>query len=182
LCDRDGIGFALLHRGAEKFGETITLAVNLLTEYPLRETDRPPTPGQRYVLAMLRNPGFAEEIAHLIDVVKEVHGQYGEDLCWMDIDKIFAAAGLPVPDRSVGDPAAMLKNCTRYVLHMCQGGGGWKSYAELEQELVGLRKAYDLLNKGMESQCELQDRLKQENRELRARLERWEHASQTLPG
>lgn len=70
----------------------------------------------------------------LLKVIKQVHAQHADDLCWMDIDLIFKAAGLPVPDRSVGDPKAMLKNCDRYVNGMCKGGT-WKSYAQLEKEL-----------------------------------------------
>ena len=69
----------------------------------------------------------------LLAVIREVHGQYADDLCWMDIDKIFAAAGLPVPDRRVGDKAAMLANCSRFIEAMCQGGK-WPSYKELESE------------------------------------------------
>ena len=69
----------------------------------------------------------------LLAVIREVHGQYADDLCWMDIDKIFFAAGLPVPDRSVGDKAAMLSNCKRFIEAMCQDGK-WQSYKELESE------------------------------------------------
>lgn len=76
----------------------------------------------------------------LLEVINDVHSQHADDLCWMDIDRIFIAAGLPVPDRSVGDKKAMLKNCDRFVNGMCKGGGGWKSYAELEQEIKILKK------------------------------------------
>jgi hypothetical protein len=48
----------------------------------------------------------------------------------------------------------------------------------LANELVGVRKAYDLLHAGMGSQCELMDEMKQrgrtleaENADLRAKLE-----------
>ena len=72
-------------------------------------------------------------LEHVIGVIADVHKQRADDLCWMDVDKIFAAAGLPVPDRRVGDKAAMLANCGRFIETMC-AGGGWKSYAELEGE------------------------------------------------
>lgn len=75
------------------------------------------------------------------DVVKQVHAEHADDLCWMDIDRIFAAAGLPVPDRKVGCKFSMVKNCVRFVGEMCQEGGGWKSYAELEAEIEQLKRS-----------------------------------------
>jgi hypothetical protein len=70
----------------------------------------------------------------LHEAIRQVHSQRADDLCWMDVDKIFVAAGLPVPDRRVGDKEAMLKNCRRYIDTMCQGGG-WPTYAELEAKV-----------------------------------------------
>ena len=75
----------------------------------------------------------------LMAVIREVHSQHADDLCWMDIDRIFAAAGLPVPDRKVGDKSAMLRNCELFIGVMCQSGQ-WQSYAELEVELDRLKK------------------------------------------
>lgn len=75
----------------------------------------------------------------LLRVVREVHAERVDDLCWMDIDRIFAAAGLPVPDRSVGDKAAMLSNCSRFIDTMCQGGR-WRSYRELEGSVAELSR------------------------------------------
>lgn len=69
----------------------------------------------------------------LLQTIKEVHSQHADDLCWMDIDRIFVAAGLPVPDRKVGDKKAMKRNCDRFIDIMCQAGG-WQSYVELEAE------------------------------------------------
>lgn len=74
----------------------------------------------------------------LLSVIKDVHGQYADDLCWLDIDRIFTAACLPVPDRKVGDKAAMKRNCERFIDEMCKGGS-WKSYAELEEEIKNLK-------------------------------------------
>lgn len=79
-----------------------------------------------------------QQISNLIQVIKDVHKQHADDVCWMDIDRIFVAAGLPVPDRKVGDQEAMLKNCARFIPIMCQGGK-WKSYVELEEEIEQLR-------------------------------------------
>ncbi len=108
--------------------------------------------------------------ADLLGAVKFVHRQHADDLCWMpaDVNVIFRAAGLPPQDLRVGDKAAMLKNCERYV-GCLQSGGPWKSYAELESELDGERKANQILNAGFVSTCEDRDRLKQRVRELEAK-------------
>lgn len=80
--------------------------------------------------------------AQLLKVIQEVHAARGDDVCWMDIDKIFVAAGLSVPDRRVGDKEAMLKNCKLFIDNMC-AGGKWKSYFELEREVATLQKLLD---------------------------------------
>jgi hypothetical protein len=71
----------------------------------------------------------------LMAVIRTVHRQRGDDTCWMDIDHIFAAAGLPVPDRKVGDKFAMIRNCGRFIETMC-ADGQWLSYADLEKALA----------------------------------------------
>ena len=84
---------------------------------------------------------MAKEVTleNLLNTIRIVQQQHADDLCWMDIDLIFQAAGLPILDRKVGDKFCMLKNCTRYIDTMCKGGT-WKSYEELEQENKILRK------------------------------------------
>jgi hypothetical protein len=81
-------------------------------------------------------------LERLMAVIKDVHSQYADDVCWMDIDKIFEAAGLPVPDRRVGDKEAMKRNCAVFVDTMCQGGA-WKSYRELEDELLRHKQGWE---------------------------------------
>src|SRR6266850_414188 len=75
----------------------------------------------------------ASQYTKIMDSILEVHKAQGDDNCWMDIDKIFKAAGLPVPDRTVGDKKAMHDNCARFIETMC-AGGEWKSYAALLRE------------------------------------------------
>jgi hypothetical protein len=70
----------------------------------------------------------------LLNVIESVYGQRGDDNCWMDIDLIFKAVGLPTPDRKVGDKEKMKANCVRYIDTMC-AGGRWLSYTELEARL-----------------------------------------------
>ena len=81
------------------------------------------------------------QIDALLAVIRDVHTQHADDLCWLDIDRIFLAAGLPVPDRTVGDKCAMLKNCERFIQTMC-AGGKWQSYAELEAERDEYRRRW----------------------------------------
>lgn len=68
-------------------------------------------------------------------VIREIHKEIGDDNCWMDIDKIFVAAGLTVPDRSVGDKTAMLVNCHKFVNNACTGNKSWASYKQLRDVL-----------------------------------------------
>ncbi len=75
-------------------------------------------------------------VSRVTAAVKEHHDQKADDRCWMDDDKLYAAVGLSPPDRRVGDKAAMLENCKRFVSNRCDGGGPWKSYRELEAELA----------------------------------------------
>ncbi len=85
---------------------------------------------------------LADAYIRLLDTIREVHSEHGDDLCWMpaDVNKIFVAAGLPPQDLRVGDKAAMLKNCERYVATLKEGGL-WPTYAELEAELAALKAA-----------------------------------------
>lgn len=83
-----------------------------------------------------------DELQRLRNVIHDVHSQYGDDLCWLDIDRIFLAVGLPVPNRTVGDKAAMLKNCARFIGTMCSGGQ-WRSYAELERDIEQLKAQHE---------------------------------------
>lgn len=83
---------------------------------------------------------YESKLENLLKVIREVHSQYADDVCWMDIDKIFLAAGLEVPDRKVGDKEKMKANCARFIDTMCQGGN-WKSYQELESEIEALKNS-----------------------------------------
>jgi hypothetical protein len=78
---------------------------------------------------------LCDEYERIEAAICKVHEQRADDRCWMDIDALFALVGLPTADRRVGDKAAMLENCRRFVETQCEGGG-WRSYAELEAELL----------------------------------------------
>lgn len=84
----------------------------------------------------------AEELAVLKKAIQEHYDQHADDRCWMDDVQLYEAAGIRVdPERfKVGDRAAMLKNCERYVEHRCRDGGPWKSYAELEARIAELEQ------------------------------------------
>ena|SRR5258706_11303088 len=72
------------------------------------------------------------QLVTLLDAIKYAHEQRADDRCWMDVAKVYEAAGLPPPDTSVGDKSKMLANCMRYVDRYCtEGDSAWRSYAEL---------------------------------------------------
>jgi hypothetical protein len=72
-------------------------------------------------------------VAELESAIRNHRDQKGDDRCWMDDQSLYAVLkDGNLGDNTVGDQAKMLKNCERYVHLRCQGGGGWKSYAELE--------------------------------------------------
>lgn len=67
--------------------------------------------------------------------------QKADDRCIEDDDRLYAALGDGIKcDRRVGDKAAMLANCQRFIENRCEGGE-WRSYAELEAENARLRAA-----------------------------------------
>lgn len=79
------------------------------------------------------------ELRRLRAAIAKHHSQKADDRCWLDDCDLYLAAGLPVHDARVGDRAAMLANCKRFIERRCGGGGPWKSYAELEAENAALR-------------------------------------------
>lgn len=78
--------------------------------------------------------------------IKTHHSQKADDRCILDDDRLYAAAGLPPCDRRVGDKAAMLKNCERFIERRCESGG-WPSYAQLEAERDAARDELAELNR-----------------------------------
>ena len=77
--------------------------------------------------------------------IKTHHAQKADDRCWIDDFDLYKAAGLPMHDPFVGDKAAMLENCKRFIKNRCGEGGDWKSYAELEKELAEASAANERL-------------------------------------
>lgn len=62
--------------------------------------------------------------------IAEHAAQKADDRCIEDDDRLYALVGAKC-DRRVGDKAAMLANCARFIEQRCEGGG-WPTYAELE--------------------------------------------------
>jgi hypothetical protein len=81
-------------------------------------------------------PDPTVELARLRAAIAKHHAQRADDRCFLDDDELYAAAGLPVPDRRVGDKLAMLANCIRFIDRRCESGGPWRSYVELEAHLA----------------------------------------------
>lgn len=75
-----------------------------------------------------------KRLLEIREAVVNHHSQKADDRCWLDDDLIYNAFGLQPVDRHVGDKAAMLDNCRRFINKRCFGGK-WRSYAELETAL-----------------------------------------------
>ena len=75
-----------------------------------------------------------KQITALRAAIHKHWSQKADDRCWMDDDLLYAAAGLPPVDRSVGDANAMLLNCKRFINQRCEERK-WKTYAELEVDI-----------------------------------------------
>lgn len=67
--------------------------------------------------------------------------QKADDRCWLDDIGLYSAAGVShLADNRVGDKAAMMVNCARFIERRC-AGGQWPTYAELESQLAACRAA-----------------------------------------
>lgn len=75
------------------------------------------------------------EVRRLTEAINTHRSQKADDRCIEDDDRLYEALGDGIKcDRRVGDKAAMLANCQRFIEKRCEGGG-WPSYAELEAEV-----------------------------------------------
>lgn len=84
---------------------------------------------------------MSEEAERLRAAIIKHRSQKADDRCIEDDDELYAALGDGIPcDRRVGDKAAMLQNCARFIERRCEGGG-WSTYAELEAQLAEARAA-----------------------------------------
>lgn len=89
------------------------------------------------------------------------------------------AVSLPTCPATAAPPGECAHGIT---LPVCNDPDGWcpaclrDALASVRHESLGQRKAYALLQKGMESQCHLMDAMKQELRAAQAKIERLRHA------
>lgn len=108
-------------------------------------------------LTVLRANGYAvppeaveiqwqlQRIIDLENAIKTHRSQKADDRCIEDDDRLYEALGDGIKcDRRVGDKAAMLRNCERFIDNRCQGGG-WPNYAQLEAEIGQAHHALDLM-------------------------------------
>lgn len=76
------------------------------------------------------------EVRKLRAAIEKHRGQKADDRCIEDDDELYAALGDGIKcDRRVGNKLDMLANCFHFIENRCEGGG-WASYAELEQALI----------------------------------------------
>lgn len=79
-------------------------------------------------------------IAELENAIRKHRSQKADDRCIFDDDELYEVLGDGIKcDRQIGDKAAMLKNCERFINQRCEAGK-WPSYAELEKELETEKK------------------------------------------
>lgn len=86
-----------------------------------------------------------ERIKELEDAIRTHRSQKADDRCIEDDDRLYAVLQDGVTcDRHVGDKAAMLHNCARFIQNRCEAGQ-WLTYAELEAELKRVKDACRVL-------------------------------------
>lgn len=83
---------------------------------------------------MTHEQELESEVQGLRAAIQRHYNERGDDRCWMDDDKLYAAAGLPPCDRRVGNKEEMLANCARFIERRCEEGG-WPTYRELEEQV-----------------------------------------------
>jgi hypothetical protein len=92
-----------------------------------------------------------DENKRLRAAIKKHHEQRADDRCFLDDAELYAAVGLAPADVRVGDKDAMLANCKRFLAQRCEGGGPWKSYAELEAENARLKEWRDSVSSAVKN-------------------------------
>jgi len=90
-----------------------------------------------------------ELLAQLNDLraaIKTHRSQKADDRCIEDDDRLYEALGDGIKcDRAVGDKAAMLRNCQRFIERRCKGGT-WPSYADLEKRLKAIAEVIEAVD------------------------------------
>ena len=77
-------------------------------------------------------------ITELEVAIRQHRDQKADDRCIEDDDRLYGVLGDGIPcDRRVGDKAAMLANCARFIERRCQGGY-WPDYVDLEDRVKAL--------------------------------------------
>lgn len=79
-----------------------------------------------------------DRVAALEAAIRAHRDQKADDRCIEDDDLLYAALGDGIKcDRSVGNKAAMLRNCARFIDRRC-AAGIWPTYQELEAKILRL--------------------------------------------
>ncbi len=83
-------------------------------------------------------------IIQLENAIKNHRSQKADDRCIFDDDVLYETLGDGIKcDRRVGSQCEMLKNCERFIKNRTEEGG-WKTYAELEEQNKDLAMDLDL--------------------------------------
>lgn len=84
--------------------------------------------------AEAKNKELTDTVDQLREAIEEHRAQKADDRCWMDDQRLYAVLNDGnLGDNRVGDKAAMMINCARFIENRCVGGT-WKTYEQLETE------------------------------------------------
>ena len=97
--------------------------------------------------AMRAGWGPAQALLYMVIKLRKAiithRAQKADDRCIEDDDRLYEALGDGIKcDRRVGCKEDMLANCKRFIENRCDGGG-WPTYAQLEEENKRLREQLD---------------------------------------
>lgn len=100
-----------------------------------------------YMIPLLRreHDELTRRVKQLESAIRTHRSQKADDRCIEDDDRLYESLGDGIKcDRRVGDQCAMLENCKRFIQNRTEGGG-WPTYAELDQQAGDLLKALQVL-------------------------------------
>lgn len=93
-----------------------------------------------YTFDVLKFEELRQENERLKDAIRMHREQKADDRCIEDDDRLYAVLNDGIKcDRRVGDKAAMLHNCERFINNRCESGK-WPTYAQLEQRIKELEE------------------------------------------
>jgi hypothetical protein len=92
------------------------------------------------ISALEQHRRLQDRVTELETAIRTHRARKADDRCIEDDDRLYESLGDGIKcDRNVGDKAAMLQNCARFIERRCEGGA-WPSYHDLETALREIAK------------------------------------------